>query len=161
MLDQCDQLDIPVMLDLAYLNLTDVSAFPYNIDFARPCIKYVVSSLSKVFPVEHLRIGIRLQKNIDEDQLYVVNETHYNYINRLSAFVGHGLMQQFSPSYMFNKYRSMQIDSCNKMNLNVSPCFIFGIDQNNQYPEYNRGGTTNRLCFSRVWDGRADKTNLI
>jgi hypothetical protein len=160
-LDRCDKIGVPVMLDLAYLNLTDVSAFPYVIDFGRPCIKYVVSSLSKVFPVEHLRIGIRLQKSIDEDQLYVVNETYYNYINRLSAFVGHGLMTQFAPNYMFDKYRPLQLKMCDEMNLKPSPCFIFGIDQKNQYPEYNRGGVSNRLCFSRVWDGRAIKTNLI
>jgi len=160
-LDQCDELDIPVMLDLAYMNLADVSTFPYVIDFARPCIKYVVSSLSKVFPVEYNRIGIRLQKEINEDQLYVVNEKHYNYINLSSAYIGNGMMQRFPSNYMFNKYREQQLEMCKQLDLEPSPCFIFGIDHNNRYPEYNRGGSTNRLCFSRVWDGRDVKANLI
>lgn len=160
LLDQCDQLDIPVMLDMAYLNLTDVSVFPYVIDFSRPCIKYVVSSLSKPFPVEHHRIGIRLQKEIDADQLYVVNEKNHNYINLLSAYVGTGLMTRFAPSYMFNKYRSLQLDFCAQLQITPSPCYIFGIDHNNQYPRYNRGGASNRLCFSRIWDGRVTKLNL-
>ena len=30
----------------------------------------------------------------------------------------------------------------------------FTIDTKNKYPEYSRGLETNRLCFSRVWDGR-------
>jgi hypothetical protein len=160
LLDDCDRLDVPVMLDLAYLNLTVGSVFDYKIDLSRPCIKYVVSSLSKAFPVENLRIGIRLQKEQYEDQLYVINEKNYNYINLLSAYVGAGMMNQFPSDYIFNRYRSLQIDLCNKMNLIPSPCVNFGIDYNNSYPEYNRGNTTNRLCFSRLWDGRSKKFNL-
>jgi len=159
-LDRCDALDIPVMLDFAYLNLTVPDAFQHSIDLARPCIKYIVTSLSKVFPVEHLRIGLRLQKEKYEDQLYVVNEKNYNYINLLSAFVGTGLMKLFSPDYVFNKYRQQQLDLCRDMGLAVSPCVNFGIDQQDMYPEYNRGGSTNRLCFSRIWDGRDKKLNL-
>jgi hypothetical protein len=148
------------MLDMAYVNLTDVSEFGHTIDFGRPCIKYVVSSLSKAFPVEHYRIGIRLQKTIDDDQLYVLNERNHNYINLLSAYVGTGLMTQFEPNYMFKKYRSLQLEMCEQLNLTPSPCVIFGIDHHNQYPQYNRGGSSNRLCFSRVWDQRAEKLNL-
>lgn len=161
LLDKCDKLNIPVMLDLAYLNLTVDSVFNQQIDFARPCIKYAVSSLSKVFPVENLRIGIRLQKEFYEDQLYVINEKNYNYINLLSAYVGHGMMQQFGPDYMFNKFRSEQLVMCQQLGLTPSPCFIFGIDHNHLYPEYNRGGDSNRLCFSRIWDGRYQKLGLI
>lgn len=160
LLDECDRLDIPVMLDLAYLNLAVGSVFNHKIDLARPCIKYVVSSLSKVFPVENLRIGIRLQKEPYEDQLYVVNEPNYNYINLLSAYVGAGMMNKFPSDYTFNQYRSAQIEMCNQMNLAPSPCVVFGIDYNNAYPEYNRGAATNRLCFSRLWDGRSKRLNL-
>jgi len=28
---------------------------------------------------------------------------------------------------------------------------LFGIDNNNQYPQYNRGGTTNRLSFHKQY----------
>lgn len=159
-LDQCDRLDIPVMLDFAYLNLTAPCAFAHSIDLSRPCVKYIVTSLSKVFPVENLRIGLRLQKDKQEDQIYVVNEKNYNYINLLSAFVGTGLMKQFAPDHVFNKYRQQQLDLCDSMKLAVSPCVNFGIDRLHNYPEYNRGGKTNRLCFSRIWDGRDKKLNL-
>ena len=74
----CDRLKVPVMLDLAYLNLGVDMSF----DLSHPCIEYVVSSLSKVFPIENHRVGIRLQKEPFEDQIYVINEYNYNYINQ-------------------------------------------------------------------------------
>lgn len=159
-LDACDDLEVPVMLDLAYVNLTVGDAFPHVIDFNRPCIQYVVTSLSKVFPVENLRIGMRLQKHFFEDQLYVTNGNEYNYINLLSAYVGHGMITKFSPGEMFNRYRDRQIQKCRELDIDVSPCFIFGIDRNNRFQEYHRGGASNRLCFSRSWDDRHIKLNL-
>ena len=65
------------MIDLAYINLAKGLSF----DLSHDCIEYVVSSLSKAFPLELSRIGIRLQKKKFEDQIYVINEDGYNYIN--------------------------------------------------------------------------------
>jgi len=150
LLDDCDQHNVPVMLDLAYLNIS----VNQQINLTHPCIEYVVSSLSKVFPVELYRIGIRMQRKKFEDQLYVINESDYNYVNILSAFVGTKLMETYPADYTFNKYRQKQIEMCQQLNLEPSPCVYFGIDTNNQYQEYNRGTKTNRLSFSRIWDGR-------
>ena len=63
-------------------------------------------------------------------------------------------MQKYPADYIFNKYRQKQIETCDKLNVDVSPCVYFGIDRNKQYQEYNRGTDSNRLCFTRVWDGR-------
>ena len=146
----CDVKRIPVMLDLAYINL----AIDFTVDLTHPCIEYVVSSLSKVFPLENHRVGIRLQKNFFEDPLYVINEQDYNYINMCSVYLGLKMMQEFEPTYIYKKYLDSQIDMCKKLGLKKSSCVYFGIDENNVYPEYSRGADTNRLCFSRVWDGR-------
>ena len=159
-LDACDRHGVPVMLDMAYLNIASPESFPYHIDLGHPCIEYVVTSLSKVFPVENLRIGLRLQKRKFEDQLYVINELNYNYINALSTYVGIGLMQKFAAHYMFRRYRPRQLELCDVLGVDASPCFIFGIDRDNRYTQYSRGGTTNRLCFSRTWDGRDQLMNL-
>ena len=161
LLVECDEKQIPVMLDMAYLNLTVGSVFDCKIDLSHPCIEYVVSSLSKVFPVENHRIGIRLQKQKFEDQLYVINEPGYNYINLCSAYIATGLMRQYKSDYMFNKYRSRQLEICSSLDVVPSPCFIFGIDNKNQYPIYNRGRNSNRLCFSRIWDGRHTAEDLV
>jgi len=147
---ECDVKSIPVMLDLAYINL----AVGFTVDLTHPCIEYVVSSLSKVFPLENHRVGIRLQKTFFEDPLYVINEQDYNYINICSIYLGLKMMQEFGPTYIYVKYLDAQINMCKQLGLKRSSCVYFGIDENNAYPEYNRGASTNRLCFSRVWDGR-------
>ena len=146
----CDRLKVPVMLDLAYLNL----AVDMSFDLSHPCIEYVVSSLSKVFPIENHRVGIRLQKEPFEDQIYVINEYNYNYINLLSAYLGTAMMKKFSADYVFNKYHDKQLALCQKLDLVPSYCVYFGIDYSGRFREYNRGGNGNRLCFSRIWDGR-------
>lgn len=156
-LTECDNLDVPVMLDFAYINL----ATDFELDVSHPCIEYIVTSLSKVFPVENHRIGLRMQKTMFEDQLYVINEDKYNYINLLGAYIGTCLMKEFAPTYIFNKYRNKQIEMCQKYSLKPSPCVYFGIDFENQYPLYNRGTTENRLCFTRIWDGRMEAPDVV
>ena len=150
LLDECDKNNVHVMLDLAYINLT----VDLEINLEHPCIQYVVSSLSKVFPVENHRIGIRLQRQKFEDQLYVINEPGYNYINLLSAYLGKEMMKTFEADYIYKKYLDAQGVYCRTYNVEPSPCIYFGIDKLNQYSHYNRGNETNRLCFSRIWDGR-------
>jgi hypothetical protein len=151
-LTSCDEKLVPVMLDFAYLNL----AVNFKLDVTHPCIEYIVTSLSKVFPVEHNRIGIRMQKEIFEDQLYVINEDNCNYINLLGAHIGTTLMRKFEADYIYKKYKNKQFEMCKKYNLEISPCVYFGIDHLDQYPLYNRGTKTNRLCFTRIWDGRME-----
>ncbi len=150
LLTECDKNNVPVMLDLAYVSLS----VNQEVDLTHKCIEYVVSSLSKVFPVELYRIGIRMQRKKFEDQLYVINEKNYNYINVLSAYVGTKLMETYPADYIYNKYRQKQLDMCGQLNVEASPCVYFGIDTKGQFQDYNRGTPTNRLCFSRVWDGR-------
>jgi hypothetical protein len=150
LLQECDEKNVPVMLDLAYVSLS----VDQEIDLSHKCVEYVVSSLSKVFPVELYRIGIRMQRKKFEDQLYVINEKNYNYINILSAHVGTKLMESYPADYIFNKYRPRQLQMCDKLGLEASPCVYFGIDRHDKFTEYNRGTPSNRLCFSRIWDGR-------
>ena len=150
LLTRCDQLKIPVMLDLAYINISENMSINLN----HKCIDYVVSSLSKAFPLENHRVGIRLQREKHEDPLYVINEDDYNYLNTLSLYVSTELMKKFPSNYITQKYKDAQRYWCEKLDIMPSECVIFGIDTKNKYPEYSRGLETNRLCFSRVWDGR-------
>lgn len=151
---RCTELGVPVFIDLAYINL----AIDIDIDLTYPCIEYVSTSLSKVFPVEFHRIGLRLQRKKDksEDQLYVYNSDGYGYLNFMSMNLGLELMKTFKADHIYRQYKPAQDELCEKMGLVPSRCVYFGIDHNNKYPVYNRGRETNRLCFSRVWDGRAE-----
>ena len=149
-LTECDLKGIPVMLDLAYLNLAKDLSF----DLRHECIEYITSSLSKSFPLELSRVGIRFQKSSFEDQLNIMNEDKLNYINMHSLYLGYQMMKEWKADWLYTKYRYPQERICEELEVEPSSCVIFGIDNDNTYPEYNRGGETNRLCFSRVWDGR-------
>lgn len=145
-LDQCDRLGIPVLLDMAYFGICSGLIF----DLDHPSITDVTFSLSKTFPVPHLRIGMRLSRDDDDDTLIVMNKT--NYTNRIAMSVGLRLLEESGPDHIFEMYRPAQLTLCHDLKVRPSSCVIFGIDTNNLYPEYNRGTATNRLCLSKYLD---------
>ena len=140
---QCEKNNIPVLLDMAYISLA--VKLDINVDYQ--CIDTITTSLSKVFPVAHWRIGMRMQKENIDDTLdaYEMN----SYLNTHAVNVGHQLIKQYPADYSFNKYRQQQLSFCNMLDIKPSDSFIFGIDQFNKHPEYNRGGPTNRFCFAK------------
>ena len=140
---QCEKNNVPVLLDMAYISLA--VKLDINVDYQ--CIDTITTSLSKVFPVAHWRIGMRMQKENIDDTLdaYEMN----SYLNTHAVNVGHQLIKQYPADYSFNKYRQQQLSFCNMLDIKPSDSFIFGIDQFNKHPEYNRGGPTNRFCFAR------------
>lgn len=150
-LKTCEELEIPVMLDLAYINISNISELDLNFK----CIETITTSLSKVFPVENMRIGIRLQRSLYDDPIHAYNQN--NYVNLHSVNIGHQLIRKFNNKWLFNKYKSIQKDTCNRLGVTPSDCVIFGIADKGSFDEYNRGGSKNRLCFSRVWDGRINE----
>lgn len=141
-LDQCDQLNIPVLIDCAFVGICANIEF----DFDRPCITDITFSLSKTFPVANLRIGMRLTRVDDDDSLLVINKT--NYTNRLSCAVGLDLISKYSADYNYKQWREQQVEFCKQLDIVPSNTVIFGLGDQ-RYQEYNRGNTTNRLCFAR------------
>jgi len=142
-MEACEALKIPVLLDLAYISLT--KGFELNVDYK--CIDTITTSLSKVFPVAHWRIGLRMQRENIDDTLdaYEIN----SYLNTHAVDVAHNLIKKYSATHSFDKFREQQILHCIKQGVSPSPSFIFGIDKENKYPQYNRGGDSNRLCFAK------------
>lgn len=155
LLTRCDELQCPVMLDFAYLNLST----DFCVDLTHPCIEYVVTSLSKVFPVENWRIGIRWQRGAQEDPITIINEDGYEYLNVQSMALGVAMMTSFEADWTYDQYRWLQIEECKTLGLTPSDSVYFGLDETNQYPEYSRGGDVNRLCFTRLWDGRMQRSD--
>lgn len=145
---ECDKLSIPVMLDMAYISISNI----HELDLSHPCIKIIASSLSKVFPVEQHRIGIRMRREFTDDTLAAYNQNQY--VNRHSVNLGYHMINSFSNNWLIEKYKKHQNQICEELGVNVSSCIIFGIDANNKFPEYNRGNISNRLCFSKIWDNR-------
>ena len=132
-----------MLLDLAYINLA--TNLKLNLNYK--CIDTVASSLSKVFPLSHYRIGIRLQQQLIDDTLIAYNDNQY--VNLHSVGVGHAVIKKYGADYSFNKYRTQQMNICEGMSITPSSCFIFGVDEKDSYKEYNRGAGTNRLCLSK------------
>jgi hypothetical protein len=151
-MSKCSILGIPVLLDMAYVSLTSTQSYDLNYS----CIETITTSLSKVFPVEHLRIGIRLQKNFTDDTLDAYSCDAVRYVNFASLNIGNKLIKSFSQNYIYNKWRYKQVKMCEKLDLTPSNSVIFGLDYKNKFNEYSRGGDINRLCFSRIWDNRVE-----
>jgi hypothetical protein len=141
-LKTCEDLNIPVMIDCCYFGLCK----NINFDFSYNCIYGVTFSLSKSFPVQHLRIGMRLTKEDDDDPLLVYNKNKY--INRLGAAVGFEILSRYSPDYNQDVYQDMQKSFCEELGIQISNCVFFG-NSSNLFVEYNRGTDNNRLCFSK------------
>lgn len=146
-LDRCDRMDIPVMIDLAYLPLVD----NYEINLKHKCIHQVVATLSKGLDLEYYRIGMRWSKHIKDDPIMMYNQLRCT--NMFGAGLGFEIMKQFPPNYIRKKYRSQQIEWCRTLDITPSDNVMFGIDTKNHYPELNRGGTTNRVTLSRCYSG--------
>lgn len=143
LLTRCTSMGIPVLLDCAYLGIC--SGIDFNLDY--DCITDVTFSLSKTFPVPHLRIGMRLTRIDDDDALLVTNKT--NYVNRLSLAVGLELMKNWTVDTIPALYKQTQKQFCEQLGVETSKCVIFGIDTTGKWSQYNRGGLTNRLCFAK------------
>jgi len=141
LLNQCDNLNIPVLIDCAYFNLSKDIEFNFN----HPSITDITFSLSKLFPVGHIRIGLRLTKVDDDDTLFVYNKI--SYINRLGAFIGNELVNKFDEDHIVNSYKSKQLELCRLLNIVPSKTIIFGIG-GDEWSAYNRGTSTNRLALN-------------
>ena len=141
-LEVCDLMEVPVLVDCCYFGLC--GDIDFNLDHSS--IKAVTFSLSKTFPVQHLRIGMRLTREDDDDPLFVYNKN--TYVNRLGAAVGLELVQRFLTDYNYNVYRKTQEDLCSQLGITPSKSVIFG-NSDDLYPEYNRGTPNNRLCLSK------------
>lgn len=152
-LNQCDRLSVPVLIDCCYFGVCGNVDFNFN----HVSISEITFSLSKNFPVQHLRIGMRLSRNIDDDLLMIYNRN--NYLNRVAAFVGLNIIDKYSSDYNYETYRSTQLKFCEDLGIFPSNCVFFGTSED-KFHEYNRGIKENRLCFSKYFESRELPNNV-
>ena len=146
-LNQCYDLEIPVLIDAAFYGICGGMHF----NFDHPAITDICFSLSKAFPVNLLRIGLRFTRKDDNDGLNIYQNSQY--ANRFGAAVGEQLISHFGPDDNFTNWRTTQIEFCKELGVTPSQSVIFGIDHNHKYDSYNRGmKNTNRLCFSKYFE---------
>ena len=92
-MEECCVRNVPVMIDMAYLNLT--GSMTYNIDYE--CITTLATSLSKFFPVETDRIGMRMERYLIDDTLNAYTTNFISYVNTRSILLGHAIIKNFDP----------------------------------------------------------------
>lgn len=143
-IQRCNQLDIPVCLDIAYWGI----AKNIDIDLDQcPCIKEVTCSLSKPFAnLEKHRIGIRFCRDYTNDGICMINEV--NMFNDWSISLGIWFMNKFSNSFNWEKYSEKYIKTIEQLELQSTNTVIFGVSKD-KYREFNRGlPNNNRVCIS-------------
>lgn len=154
-LDQCNQLAVPVCLDLAYWGIAK------NIDLdlnEYPCVTEVTSSLSKPFyTLENHRVGVRFSRAYQNDGISMLNEVKMQ--NTHSMSLGLHFMKQFSADWAWNTLHDQYQDICLKNNLTPTDTLIFSLGNQQQHREFNRGIDNNfRVCISELFNTQKDTT---
>jgi len=153
-LEQCDDLGIPVLIDCAYFGICK----GIELNFDHLCITDVTFSLSKSFSVAYGRIGIRLTREDDDDLMFIYHKIDYN--NKIGAALGIKLLEKFTPDYITDKYKSKQILFCEELELTPSQTVLFGLAENG-WDEYRRGGEVSRLSFHKFFHQAGSLRKLI
>lgn len=138
-----NSIDNPVFLDAAYIGLIDYNKFNFSDTL------YFSTSLSKAFATGLCRLGICIRKKSDISvPMKIINE--YGYVNKVACDIGIELMNKFSPSYMFKKYRNKQVEICERLDLIPSDCVNIGYSHDIEWKSFNREGGVARVCLSHA-----------
>ena len=146
-LDSAAIMNIPVLIDAAYVGLTQGLEFNFN----HPAIDTIAFSLSKSFPVANARIGMRLTRHNLDDGLDIYRLTGYE--NRWGAALGNILLASYGVDYNVTAYGHWQKFKCQEMGIEASPTVIFGLGDG-QWSEYERGGLFNRLFLGGFYESQ-------
>lgn len=140
-LDQCDQLDVPVMIDGAYFGIGNGINYPLN----HKCVTDFATSLSKCHGVQDYRIGMRFRKEYVDDHISFSREV--GVFNRFAACLGSRLMSTFSHNWIIENVKPQQEKICKELNLIETNTLTFALGDVAQWPEYKRGNDA-RICIS-------------
>lgn len=144
LLDRCEELQIPVLLDMAYYPITK----NINLNLNYTCIDTICFSLSKAFDgAQWLRCGIRYQRYDNDDGIDIYNSVDMT--PRIPMQIAIALMSEFSVDYNWDTYGETYKTVCETHNLQQTNCIIFGLGDKS-FSDYNRGGEVNRVCISRL-----------
>lgn len=138
-MEKCIVLDIPVFIDMAYFGACCLG----KIDVTYSCIKMVSFSLSKTFGTGKCKIGICYYRDIPIGPMQMLNK--YNYVNHIAINIHNPLIQNFSPDYMFDKYRKKQEAIAIDLSLDCSDTIFLCTTHDSKYNGFSRSGLINRI----------------
>ena len=140
-----NRLEIPVCLDLAYWGI----AKNISLDLASyPCVKQLVSSLSKPFGVlQNHRIGVRFTREYQDDGISMMNEVGMQ--NFYSMSLGVHFMHRFGCDWNWQTHGRDYHGICQVLDLAETDTVIFALGDHERHAHANRGiPDTYRLCVS-------------
>ena len=137
---QCNQLDVPVMLDLSYWPIS----YGVQLNIDQPCVKEVVFSLSKPLATQ-LRLGLRLSREAVNDMTQINSDLKV--YNRVAVWTGIELMDQFSIDWLMSKYLYRQTEICQTLDLKPSMTLTLAQGDPVLHQQFNRNGY-NRICIT-------------
>lgn len=157
MLERCDDLNIPVLLDLCYWPIS----FGIDLDVNHACIDTIAFSLSKAWPISTARIGMRYTRPGIQDGQRLHHDIGYN--NNLGAFLGNVILDHFTVDYLVDLYRPRYHQICTVLALQSTNSVVFGIgDQHwdiysrrellrNYGLDFDASMFVNRICLNRIY----------
>ena len=110
-LDRCDELDIPVHLDGAWLP----ASFDIEFDFNRSCIQSFATSFSKAVDLGWSRIGVRWSKTLEDDNIRLFNDSKM--IPMATLGIADYYMDNLHVDYFIDEYKVKYMDVCKQLRL--------------------------------------------
>ena len=140
-LESCEKQNIPVFIDMAYFGACSIS----SLDLNYKCIKFIGFSMSKAFGTGFCKIGLCFT---NEKNTFMELLNQYSYVNHVSIGIHQEIIKNFSPDYLYNKYRQKQIEICNKFDFNTSDTVFLGYTDTPKIKGFDREGTVSRFGIS-------------
>lgn len=140
-LDECESKRVNVFIDCCLFGTSKTA----ELDLSHSAITHVAFSFSKTFATGGLRTGVLYTKTDRLTPLRV--QSNHNYVQHAGMILHSKLMNEFSPDYIYNKYRNAQLQICESNNITPSGSVMFGISDDPEYDHYERD-ITNRMCVT-------------
>ena len=141
-IEVCEERSIKIFIDCCLFGICKVD----ELDLSSSCITHVAFSFSKTFSTAGNRTGVLYTR--DKRFTPLRNQNKHFYTNMMGQIMHYKLMKKFSPDYIFNKYRSRQVELCNSNNITPSDTVIFGISDAKEFDYFERDRYINRICLS-------------
>ena len=137
LLAACEKLEIPIFVDCAFFG----TCGGVQVDLNHPNILFVAFSTTKGLSCGSYRSGILFSK---EPGGHLSVQTQWHHGIHLNSSIGLYLMKNYSPDYLYNKYRSAYIKACEHFELAPTKCVHLALG-NQDWDAFTRDGVFNRV----------------
>jgi hypothetical protein len=143
LLDQADELGVPVFIDAAYFGISYGLTYPLD----RPCVTDFAVSLSKNLAGNPLRLGIRFTKhNIDDG--VTAGLLGSDIFDRLGAYLSIQLLQKYPHAWLIDRLVPVSQQVCEQLNLSSTNTVTIGIGGDEYRQDFLRGDFV-RVCITQ------------